>query len=135
MQIISLVDNLHEMLSLFSPKESICMKCQSLFPGKKERIIKIILSTQKTISLCPKETMCVKCQSLFSGKNKENISKCHLLNFFSQHAKHLGFWISVISMITKHGLHDRTSFLQLYFDHEKKILRVFLMTEADIYAW
>ena len=28
------------------------------------------------------ETICMKCQSLFSVKNKENISKCHLLNFY-----------------------------------------------------
>ena len=38
--------------------------------------------------LSPKETICMNCQILFSGKNKKNISKCCLLNFFSQLAKH-----------------------------------------------
>ena len=30
----------------------------------------------------------MECQSLVSGKSKKNLSKCHLLNFFLQHAKH-----------------------------------------------
>ena len=34
------------------------------------------------------ETVNLKYQNLFSGKDKENISECHLLKFFTQHAKH-----------------------------------------------
>ena len=32
-------------------------------------------------------TICMECQILFSWKNNKNISKCHLLKFFTQHAK------------------------------------------------
>ena len=41
-------------------------------------------------TLSPKETICKKHQNLFSGKIRKNISKCRLMKFSTQHAKHSG---------------------------------------------
>ena len=44
----------------------------------------------------------MKCQSLFFlGKIKKNISNCHLLDFFSQHAKHYTILVYFVTNIEK----------------------------------
>ena len=45
------------------------------------------------------ETICTKGQSLFSGKDEKNSSKCHLLEFFPQHAKLYGDRICLVDLL------------------------------------
>ena len=44
-------------------------------------------------------SICMKSQNLFSWKNKQNISKCHLLSFFTLHDKHSNLNKSVLLLI------------------------------------
>ena len=53
-----------DMACILSPKETICMQCQSMFSGK---------NIDMACILSPKETICMQCQSMFSGKNQKNI--------------------------------------------------------------
>ena len=54
---------------IFSPKGSVCIKCQILFSGKNKKNI----SRELDLTF---HTNCLlkKCQILFSWKNKQNIS-------------------------------------------------------------